>query len=87
MSSALRLGKVYNAIRNLPNHPSKRIYWIVYNSDMVEYTENLIAELKGPDYLSNFVTVVSKNDPRKDRTEGTIYFDPGLMDLIGNGNI
>lgn len=86
MSSAIRLGKVYNAIKNLPENPSKRIYWIVYNNDMIEHTESLISELKGEDYLNKFVTVVAKSDPSKDRTKGSVYFDPGLLDLIGNGN-
>lgn len=72
------------AIRNLPENPSKHIYWIVYNQDMVKYVENLIESIRGADYLKH-ITVVSKNDPSKDRTTGSVYFDPTLMDLIGNG--
>ena len=53
---------------------------------MVKYTEDLIASIKGSDYLTKHVTVVAKSDPSKDRIKGTLYFDPGLMDLLGNGN-
>lgn len=81
-----RLGKVQHAIRSLPDHPSKHIYWIVYNHDMVKYTEDMIAEIKGHDYLKANVTVVAKTDPSKDRSRGSVYFDPGLLDLLGNGN-
>lgn len=81
-----RIGKVQRAINSLPNNPDKRIFWVVYNSDMVKYTEDLIASIKGSEYLSKYVTVVAKSDPTKDRTKGTLYFDPGLMDLLGNGN-
>lgn len=84
--TAMRIGKVQQAITSLPQHPDKHIYWVVYNTDMVQYTEDMIASIKGRDYLEEFVTVVAKNDPSKDRTKGTLYFDPGLMDLLGNGN-
>lgn len=77
-------GKQEVAIKNLPESPSKHIYWIVYNEDMVKYVEDLIESIRGSDYLK-YVTVVSKNDPSKDRTKGSVYFDPTLMDLIGNG--
>lgn len=78
------MGKQERAIRGLPENPKKHIYWIVYNSDMIEYTESLIKEIRGIEYMSN-VTVVSKSDPSKERTKGTVYFDPTLMDLMGNG--
>jgi hypothetical protein len=81
-----RIGKVLQAINSLPNNPRKHIYWIVYNHDMIKYTEDMIAEIKGKEYLSNHVTVVAKTDPSKDRTKGSVYFDPGLLDLLGNGN-
>ena len=79
-----RMGKQDAAIRGLPNNPSKHIYWIVYNRDMVKYTEDLIEQIKGSEYMTH-ITVVSKSDPSRDRTKGAIYFDPTLMDLIGNG--
>lgn len=85
MQSNLRLGKVAAAIRGLPDSPDKPIYWIVYNADMIKYTENLIREIKGQDYLGN-VTVVAKGENSKNRERGYIYFDPGLYDYLGNGN-
>jgi hypothetical protein len=84
LSDSHRVGKQINAIRSLPDEPSKHIYWIVYNKDMVKYTEALIEQIKGKEYMTN-ISVVSKNDSTKDRTKGSIYFDPTLMDLIGNG--
>ena len=79
-----RVGKQANAIHNLPTEPKKHIYWIVYNQDMVKYTESLIEQIKGKEYMQ-FITVVAKNDPSKERATGSVYFDPTLMDLIGNG--
>lgn len=84
--TATRIGKVHQAITNLPANPRKRIFWIVYNRDMIKYTEDMIVDIKGREYLEKYVTVVSKNDPSNDRTKGSIYFDPGLLDLLGNGN-
>lgn len=84
--TATRISKVERAINSLPATPSKRIFWIVYNHDMIEYTRNMIEELRGKEYLDNYVTVVSKDDPSKERTTGSVYFDPGLLDLLGNGN-
>lgn len=84
--TSLRVDRVRQAILNLPKTPRKRIYWIVYNHDMIKYTEDMIAEIKGEEYLEKYITVVAKNDPSKDRTTGSIYFDPGLLDLLGNGN-
>lgn len=79
--------RINASIRSLPATPDKRIYWIVYNEDMVSYTENLIREIRGREYFDKYVTVVAKNDPSKERTKGTVYFDPSLLDLLGNGNI
>lgn len=78
------MGKQEAAIRCLPDDPAKHIYWIVYNTDMIKYTEALIEQIKGREYMQN-VTVVSKSDPSKERTTGSVYFDPTLMDLLGNG--
>jgi len=78
------MGKQEVAIRNLPESPDKHIFWIVYNRDMIKYVEDLIKDIRGKEYLSN-ITVVAKSDPCKDRTSGSVYFDPTLMDLIGNG--
>lgn len=86
MQNALRMGKVYKQIQNLPDSPSKHIYWIVYNSDMVEYTTNLIKKIKGHDYLEH-VSVVAKGEPTQQRSNGVTYFDPGLFELLGNGGL
>jgi hypothetical protein len=86
LNTSERLGKVYKAISNLPSTPTKKMYWIVYNQDMISYTEDLIAQVHGKDYL-NHITVVAKNGDSKQRQHGTVYFDPGLYDLLGNGGI
>lgn len=81
---ASRMSKQEQAIRGLPANPSKHIYWIVYNQDMVEYTSKLIEELRGADF-SKHVTVVPKGGSSNKRSTGHVYFDPTLLDLIGNG--
>lgn len=73
-------------IRSLPTSPDKQIYWIVYNEDMVTRTEDLIKEIRGKEYFDKYITVVSKSNPSKERTTGIVYFDPSLLDLLGNGN-
>ena len=78
------MGKQESAIRRLPDNPNKHIYWIVYNRDMIKYTEALIEQIKGKEYMSN-ITVVCKTDNSTERSKGHVYFDPTLMDLIGNG--
>lgn len=80
------IGKTTAMISALPVNPTKHIYWIVYNQDMIKHTEAQIKLIKGEDYFNKYVTVVAKNDPSKDRAAGTIYFDPRLLDLLGNGN-
>lgn len=81
------IGKTTAMISALPANPSKHIYWIVYSEDMVRYAEEQIKLVRGEDYFNRHVTVVAKNDPSKERTTGTLYFDPRLLDLLGNGNI
>lgn len=76
-------GKTVTAIRNLPESPDRKIYWVVYNKDMIKYTENLIAEIKGKDYLKQHVKVVSLE--KKQGANNSIYLDPMLLDHIGNG--
>lgn len=76
--------KYHNIIRNLPENPQKPILWVVYNEDMVEYAQNLIAEIKGKEYMKH-IRVVSKNQTSKQ--VGTVYFDPMLMDHISNGSV
>ena len=78
------MGKVESTIRSLPDHPTKHIYWIVYSRDMIDYMTRQIEDIRGTDYMAH-ITVVAKGDPSKERTNGLIYFDPTLMDLIGNG--
>jgi hypothetical protein len=82
-----QMGKLEYAIKRLPESPAKRIFWIVYNQDMIEYTSNLIADIRGQEYLNKYVTVVAKGDPSKDRANGSVFFDPHLLDLLGNGNV
>ena len=78
------MNKQETAISNLPENPNKHIYSVVYNSDMVKFTNDLIKKIKGRSYMEH-ITVVAKGDPTKERDDGYLYFDPTLMDLIGNG--
>lgn len=84
IKEAVSYGKQEAAIKRLPDNPDKRIIWIVYNEDMVPWTENLFLKIKGPEYLKN-VKVVSRD--RSSKYVGHIYFDPVLYDLLGNGNV
>lgn len=84
LSAGRRTSKQEAAIRSLSANPNKHIYWIVYDRDMIKYTEALIEQIKGKEYMTN-ITVVAKGDPTRDRNDGTIYFDPTLMDLLSNG--
>lgn len=79
-------GKQITAIKALPKNPIKHIFWIVYNTDMIKTTEDTIRSVWGSGYLKEHVSVVAKSDPSKDRSNGIVYFDPLLMDLLGNGN-
>lgn len=76
-------GKTVAAIERLPENPDRKIHWVVYNKDMIKYTENLIAEIRGKDYLKNHVKVVSLE--KKQGANNSIYLDPMLLDHIGNG--
>jgi hypothetical protein len=76
-------GKTVAAIERLPEDPDKKIYWVVYNKDMIKYTEKLIAEIRGKDYLKKHVKVVSLE--KKQGANNSIYLDPMLLDHIGNG--
>lgn len=82
----MQLDKQEAAIKTLPANPSRHIFWIVYNHDMIKHTEELIISIKGSEYFKEHITVVAKSDPTKDRTRGIVYFDPNLLDLLGNGN-
>lgn len=77
------MNRQHKAISSLPDCPKSNILWIVYNDDMVEYTRNMIEEIKGKDYMK-FVKVVSRL--HSSREPGSVYFDPMLLDHIGNGN-
>lgn len=85
ISPAKRSGKHVAMINGLPKQPDGPIIWIVYNEDMVGYVQNLISDIKGKDYLDEFVTVVPRSSSSK--YNGKIYFDPMLMDHIGNGEV
>ncbi len=76
-------GKTVAAIERLPEDPDKKICWVVYNKDMIKFTENLIAEIRGKDYLKKHVKVVSIE--KKQGANNSIYLDPMLLDHIGNG--
>lgn len=72
-------GKTVQMIYNLPEEP---VTWVCYNEDMVPYYERLISEIKGTEYFSKYVTVVSISATRNN---SKVYLDPTLYDLMGNG--
>ena len=79
-----RFGKQLKLVQSLPKHPNKNIVWIVYNEDLVEQAENLIRTVHGNEYMDH-VRVVPRS--RSSKYNGSIYFDPYLYDLLGNGEM
>lgn len=77
------MNRQHKAITRLPDCPTSNILWIVYNDDMVGYTQKMIEDIKGKDYMK-FIKVVSRDHSSKE--PGTVYFDPMFLDHIGNGN-
>jgi hypothetical protein len=75
---------VENIVKRLPEAPSETLQWVVYNEDQVLMTEKLIDNIKGKGYCEKYCNVISRDklnrgDPR------SVYYDPRLLDLIGNG--
>ena len=71
-------------IEKLPDEPEEPITWVVYNDDHVNQTRDLIDSIKGDGYCDKYCNVVSRqsigrSDPK------SIYYDPRLLDHIGNG--
>lgn len=71
-------------VERLPDQPEEPVTWVVYNEDHVDKTRELINSIKGEDYCDKYCNVVSRQqlgsyDPK------SIYYDPRLLDHIGNG--
>jgi len=75
---------VETVIERLPATPSEPITWVVYNDDHVAKTQELIDSIKGEGYTASYCNVVSRQSLNRE-APGTIYYDPRLMDHIGNG--
>lgn len=85
VTEARQCGKHQAAIARLPDEPEKKIVWIVYNDDLVQYTRDMIVLIKGEDYLDNHVIVTTR--AKSSRCVGSVVFDPFFFDHLGNGNI
>jgi hypothetical protein len=75
---------VENIIKRLPETPTKTLQWVVYNEDQVRMTEQLIDSIKGEGYCQKYCNVISRTKLNRG-DPGSIYYDPGLLDHIGNG--
>ena len=74
-------------IKSLPKDPNGQIFWIVYNSDLVNQAKDNIAEIKGRDYLEH-VNVVAMDKMQTfypDIPYANLYYDPSVYKLLGNG--
>lgn len=71
-------------IERLPDDPKEPITWVVYNDDHVNMTRDLIDSIKGESYCDKYCNVVSRQDIAKYDSK-FIYYDPRLMDHLGNG--
>jgi hypothetical protein len=67
-------------IMKLPEEP---VIYVVYNANMVSHVEQLIIEHRGKEFLDKYVNVMSKD--KAVANGSTLYFDPNLFNLIGNG--
>lgn len=72
--------KTAEMIRNLPE---QELTWVVYNANMISYAQMLIIQYRGLEFFDNYVKVVSRD--RADGAKGTLYFDPSMFLLMGNG--
>ncbi len=71
------------AVANLPDSPKEPIVWIVYNEDHVEKTKELIDNIKGMGYCEKYCEVLPRQSVKKPTKP--LYYDPRLLDHIGNG--
>lgn len=75
-------------VKKFPAEPEAKIVYMVYNRDMVEASEILIAQIHGREYLDKYVSVTPWGYIPKNVDEGStciIYYDPNLHDYNGNG--
>lgn len=71
-------------IERLPEAPDEKITWVVYNDDHVSKTVDLINEIKGAGYCEKYCNVVSRQSMGRLDAK-SIYYDPRLLDHLGNG--
>lgn len=71
-------------IARLPDAPEAPVTWVVYNDDHIDKTKEHIDSIKGEGYTAAHCNVVSRQSLNRE-TPGSIYYDPRLMDHIGNG--
>ena len=63
--------------------PYDTIVWVVYNEDMVSGVRKRFIELRGKEFVDDYVEVISPNSGRK--PSGRVHFDPAFHDHLGNG--
>ena len=71
-------------MKRLPDVPTETLKWVVYNEDQVSMTEQLIDSIKGEGYCEKYCSVISRQNLNRG-DHGSIYYDPRLLDHIGNG--
>lgn len=71
-------------IERLPEAPDSKISYVVYNDDHVAKTKELIDSIKGDGYCDKYCNVVSRAALNAD-SHASVYYDPRLLDHLGNG--
>ena len=71
------------AVAKLPDEPTEKITWVVYNDDHIEKTKELIENIKGKGYCIKYCDVISRTSSKEVGRQ--VYYDPRLLSHIGNG--
>ena len=67
----------------LEEDPYDCVVWVVYNEDMINGIRDRFIELRGEEFVDEYVEVISPGSGRK--PIGRVYFDPSFHDHLGNG--
>jgi hypothetical protein len=70
-------------ILGFEQHPYDTIVWVVYDEEMITGIKNRFIQLRGKDFVDDYVEVVSPTSNYK--PTGQLYFDPFFYDHLNNG--
>lgn len=73
-------------IRKFPETPRRPILFVVYNQDMVEDARELIATVRGANYLDDHITVVPLQTKVDNHMKYDVYIDPTVYKYMHSWN-